>query len=334
MEELLQTLPDNCADGVLCDPPYGLSFQNKRWDYDVPSKEQWSHLLRVLKPGAHVLAFGSPRTYHRIAAGLEDGGFEIRDCLAWLYGQGQPKKVPEETLAPGFSSALKPSYEPIALARKPFVGTLKDNFRHWGTGALAIEACRQRGWPPNVALDEIAAALLDESVGERPSTLTGRADPDEAHDNPGHTNGSSWFGGGDSRVYADTGGPSRFFYCSKVNRKERDWGCDDLPVRGGGEATGRKEGSAGTKNARAGAGRTGGVRNFHPTLKPVRLLTWLAQLIQPPSPENRLLLVPFAGAGSEMAAGLRAGWGTVLGIERESDYIPIATRRIPALLTY
>jgi len=89
--ESLKKLPDNSIDSVVTDPPYGLSFMGKKWDYDVPSVEFWKQVLRVLKPGGHILSFGGTRTYHRMVVNIEDAGFEIRDQIMWLYGSGFPK---------------------------------------------------------------------------------------------------------------------------------------------------------------------------------------------------------------------------------------------------
>jgi len=91
--ESLKKLPDNSIDSVVTDPPYGLSFMNKKWDYDVPSVEFWKEVYRVLKPGGHVLSFGGTRTYHRMVVNMEDAGFEIRDQIMWLYGSGFPKSL-------------------------------------------------------------------------------------------------------------------------------------------------------------------------------------------------------------------------------------------------
>lgn len=91
--EILKTIPDNSIDACVCDPPYGLSFMGKKWDYEVPSVDVWREVLRVLKPGAHVVSFGGTRTYHRLAVAIEDAGFEIRDQLQWLYGSGFPKSL-------------------------------------------------------------------------------------------------------------------------------------------------------------------------------------------------------------------------------------------------
>lgn len=468
VREVLAGFQDNAFDALACDPPYGFSFMNKSWDYDVPSVETWKACLRVLKPGAPLVAFGGSRTYHRLACGIEDAGFELRDCLMWLYGKGFPKSqniglaidkaagavrpvvgsrtltsnaaistkdkggtygvqvgsvpakevpvtAPATALAQawdGYGTALKPAHEPIVLARKPLDGTMAENVARWGVGGLEIDACRigtesmprssSRGmpklsenvsmlganyerqiigeaegrWPANLVLSHTAEChptgqtievkngtavkhrgvvagtgatfgiakpvgtpdagygvqqvevydcapdcpvrLLDTEAGDRPSTpyrenvASGNVLPLTKRTAGG---------------YVDSGGPSRFFYCSKVSTKEREAGCEGLPLRSAGEVTEREDGSAGLDNPRAGAGRTGGARNHHPTLKPIALTTWLARLLLPPTPRP-VILVPFAGAGSEMIGCLRAGWAGVLGIEREREYAEIARARL------
>jgi DNA modification methylase len=91
--EVMSGMPDNSVDSIVTDPPYGLSFMGKRWDYDVPGVEVWAECLRVLKPGGHLLAFAGTRTQHRMCCRIEDAGFEIRDMIAWVYGQGFPKSL-------------------------------------------------------------------------------------------------------------------------------------------------------------------------------------------------------------------------------------------------
>ncbi|MEY4443296.1 MAG: hypothetical protein RL442_2296 [Pseudomonadota bacterium] len=91
--DVLASLPDNSVDSIVTDPPYGLSFMGKKWDYDVPSVAIWEQCLRVLKPGGHLLAFAGTRTQHRMACRIEDAGFEIRDMIAWVYGSGFPKSL-------------------------------------------------------------------------------------------------------------------------------------------------------------------------------------------------------------------------------------------------
>lgn len=87
----LKDYPDNHFDSVVSDPPYGISFMNKKWDYEIPSVELWKEVLRILKPGGHVLIACGTRTQHRMAVNIEDAGFEIRDVITWHYGSGFPK---------------------------------------------------------------------------------------------------------------------------------------------------------------------------------------------------------------------------------------------------
>jgi len=89
--EVMKKLPDNSVDSIVTDPPYGLKFMGKKWDYEIPSVEIWQEAIRVLKPGGHLLSFGGSRTYHRMAVAIEDAGFEIRDQIMWVYGVGFPK---------------------------------------------------------------------------------------------------------------------------------------------------------------------------------------------------------------------------------------------------
>jgi len=436
---VMATLADALVDAVVTDPPYELTngkgggggFMGKAWDatgiaFDVP---MWTEVLRVLKPGGHLLAFGGTRTSHRMVCAIEDAGFVVRDSLVWMYGSGFPKSLDvskaidkaagaerevvgtrkltgtarcvgqaggyaatagrveqayaetelRETLeltAPatplarqwdGWGTALKPAHEPICLARKPLVGTVAANVTEFGTGAINVDGCRvgtskrvpaspragqdrifgtygpQDGtesghdpnigrWPPNVLLDDEAAAMLDEQSGERPSTLTGRADPLSSHvhpADPSRTRGSM-FGNERARadVYADTGGASRFFprfnYCAKASTAERECGLDDFPIHSGGECTDRQDDSAGLNSPRAGAGRRGGRRNTHPTVKPVELMRWLVRLITPP---GGLVLDPFTGSGTTGMACALEGFRFV-GIELDEHHADIARARI------
>lgn len=180
-ELVLPALDASSIDACVTDPPYGIRFMGKAWDgadiekryreantkasgrirtgmaaaagkYDRRNSanlafqlwcEEWAaHLFRVLKPGAHMVCFGSPRTYHRLTCGLEDAGFEIRDGLQWLFGSGFPKSHNLEGEHEGWGTALKPANEPIVLARKPLEGTVAENMAKYGTGALNIEGCR------------------------------------------------------------------------------------------------------------------------------------------------------------------------------------------------
>ncbi len=91
--ETLRPFPSNSVDSVVTDSPYGLKFMGKKWDYDVPGVEIWKECLRVLKPGGFLLSFAGTRTQHRMAVNIEDAGFEIRDMIAWVHGQGFPKAL-------------------------------------------------------------------------------------------------------------------------------------------------------------------------------------------------------------------------------------------------
>lgn len=91
--EAMKKMPDACIDAIVTDPPYGLSFMGKNWDHGVPGVEFWKEALRIAKPGAHLLSFGGTRTFHRIACAIEDAGWEVRDCIMWLYGSGFPKSM-------------------------------------------------------------------------------------------------------------------------------------------------------------------------------------------------------------------------------------------------
>lgn len=390
--EVLRALDENSVDAVVTDPPYGIHFMGKTWDqftqgalghgagkargggrergaamhageYDLSLKgalahEAWAEevgrvILRVLKPGGHLLWFGSPRAHHRAVSGLENAGFEIRDSIHWIYGTGFPKSL---NLGDGRGTALKPGHEPIVLARKPLIGTVAENVERYGTGALNIDGCRlgrdavdpdvgrgqktrdgatslamgpgPRGgspagrWPANVVFDEDAAPELDAQSG----ILHAHGDAVRSGSKLGYHGGAR--GGAECVPPQDRGGASRFFYCAKPARSERDFGCDALPSRTAGEATDREEGTDGLNSPRAGAGRTGGARNFHPTVKPVALMRWLCRLVTPP---GGIVLDPFLGSGTTGIAALREGLNFI-GIERSAEYLPIALARVSKAL--
>ncbi|WP_345782429.1 site-specific DNA-methyltransferase [Stenotrophomonas sp. PS02301] len=136
--EVMRGMAPGSVDAIVTDPPYGLSFMGKRWDYDVPTTDIWAECLRVLKPGGHLLAFAGTRTQHRMAVRIEDAGFEIRDMIAWVYGSGFPKSHN----GPWGGTALKPALEPITVARKPLAGTVAANWQEYGTAWLNIDCCR------------------------------------------------------------------------------------------------------------------------------------------------------------------------------------------------
>jgi DNA modification methylase len=295
---------------------------------------EWAaEVLRVLKPGAYIVSCGAPRSHHRMMCGLEDAGFVVRDCFAWLFGSGFPKN---HNLGDGLGTALKPAHEPIVLAWKPFKTSIAECHRTHGTAALNIDACRLTTtpdpdprdaarpelydlgrWPANVLLDEEAAAQLDKQTGE----LTSGHWP-ETRGEGGYEDG---FRGQDGLLgrHGSVGGASRFYYVAKPSREERDYGTAGLQERQRDES--RKAGNPGGDNPRNRGLQPRG--NFHPTVKPVELMRWLVKLVTPP---NGLVLDPFTGSGTTGMA-CRYEHRQFVGIEKESDYIAIAERRIAAV---
>lgn len=408
----LKKLPDNSIDSIVTDPPYALTpsknakvgFMGKLWDSHVPSVEFWEEVYRVLKPGGHVLSFGGTRTYHRMVVNLEDAGFEIRDCISWLYGSGFPKSmnigknvdkiqgnerevVAENGTKPiqtsgrinsessqsgkfdreintitkgsspqeGQGTGLKPAQELICMARKPISEkTITDNVLKWGTGGINVDGCRigsdirNNGsslrdingngldaqissqteriiredsivtgrFPANIILDEEAAKALDNQSGI----------VSQGHWPKGATKGFGEFGGGSS-LYEGVGpkdksksGASRFFYVAKVSSKERNMGLGD------GFEDKQTDGSIGLHSVGGSPTKDNKrvMKNFHPTVKPINLLTYLVRLV---TPTNGIVLDPYMGSGSTGIASQLEGFDFI-GMEMDEDYFKIASERI------
>jgi hypothetical protein len=153
----MKTLPDCSVDAVVTDPPYGLSFMGKKWDYDVPSVEIWAECLRVLKPGGHLLAFAGTRTQHRMAVRIEDAGFEIRDMIAWVYGSGFPKSL---NVAAAIAKMTEPKAEPKAEEIE-FCQWLRDN----STPEVVSQTLGRRFWDCEVQI--VNAATKERPVMAR-----------------------------------------------------------------------------------------------------------------------------------------------------------------------
>ena len=137
--EVMSQMVENSVDAIVMDPPYGLSFMGKEWDHGVPGVQFWREALRVAKPGAHLLAFGGTRTFHRLTCAIEDAGWEIRACVMWVYGSGFPKSHNLTGQWAGWGTALKPAWEPVIVARKPLDGTVAHNVLKHGTGAINVD---------------------------------------------------------------------------------------------------------------------------------------------------------------------------------------------------
>jgi site-specific DNA-methyltransferase (adenine-specific) len=343
----MAALEPDSLDSCVTDPPYHLTSIVKRFGADnaAPAKvgktgayaraskgfmgqtwdggdvafqpETWAAVFRVLKPGAHLVAFSGTRTYHRMVCAIEDAGFEIRDQLAWCYGSGFPKS---HNHPGGWGTALKPAWEPICLARKPLIGTVAGNIAAHGTGAMNIDGCRieaegvdlgrnnnarsegtsyivQREsaridnsnglgrWPANILHDG-----SDEVMAAFPETKSGEFLPH--HKSSGGTKIGTFDirdrSGEDHPSYGDSGSAARFFYCAKATTEERGQG------------------------------------NNHPTVKPIDLMRWLCRLV---TPVGGTVLDPFAGSGSTLIAA-DAEQFNAIGCELSPDYAAIAERRV------
>jgi DNA modification methylase len=306
--EVMADRPGNSVDSIVSDPPYGLSFMGKQWDHGVPGVPFWAEALRVAKPGAFLVAFGGTRTYHRLTCAIEDAGWEIRDCLSWLYGSGFPKSHN----GPWGGTALKPAWEPIILARKPLVGTVASNVAQYGTGGLNIDGCRIGTGDDRTSGGNQGSMPQPMSWGE----ATGRERPD----------GGRW----PANVVLDEEAAgmfpeSRFFYTAKASRKEREAGLEGMPIRAAGSKNVGESSGRDPSNPRNTMGQAE-VRaaNHHPTVKPIALMRWLCRLVTPP---NGVVLDPFTGSGTTGCAAVLEGFRFV-GIEREAEYVEIAEKRI------
>ncbi len=248
----------------------------------------------MTRPGAYLAAFGAPRTVHRLTSGLEDAGLEVRDTLLWLYGSGMPKS---RRLPGGRGTALKPAYEPIILARKPLVGTVERNLAVSGTGALNIDAARvEDRYPANITLAHAPGCTSERCEPDCPTVLIDRAAERQR---------------GASTVLPQA---SRLFYCPKAGRRERNAGCETLPVR---------ELDLFPHIKRAGR-RPPPAANHHPTVKPLALMRWLVGLV---APAGGVVLDPFCGSGTTGCAAVLED-RLFIGIEREPEYVTVARARI------
>lgn len=352
---VMRTMPDSSVDSIVTDPPYGLSFMGKRWDYDVPAVAVWAECLRVLKPGGHMLAFAGTRTQHRMAVRIEDAGFEIRDMIAWVYGSGFPKSHNGEW----GGTALKPALEPITMARKPLAGTVEANWCEHGTGALNIDGCRitteedlnggayaknggrsesqslHGGSGMNVA-GKTAGTDFVQPAGRWPANLIHDGSEEVVASFP-QAKGQQGAVTGDepssktNAVYGqfscrpatqprgDAVSAARFFYCAKASRKDRNEGCEHMAAK-------PLHWSSGSQNPGSfqSEGTDKSSQNNHPTVKPTDLMRYLCRLVTPP---GGLVVDPFCGSGSTGKAAVIEGF-RFIGIDREAEYVEIARARI------
>lgn len=334
----LRLLRASSLDACVTDPPYHLSggtdgatgFMNKTWDGGgvAFSQSLWREVCRVLKPGAHLVAFGSSRGYHRMACAIEDAGFEIRDSLMWIYGTGFPKShavdkgIDKHFGAEGWGTALKPAFEPIVLARKPLSEkTVAANVMRWRTGALNIDGCR---------IGTNVRKTISGGMGRKANpiygtftnletktfiTTTGRWPANVLHDESAEVVGMFPDTHSAGAARAEPGG-------GNTKQSKNGWG------NIGKDHKGFRLGDAGGSAARffysAKASEADRVDSKHPTVKPVALMCWLARLVTPP---GGTILDPFAGTGTTAQAALIEGFKAIL-CEREAEYVADIRRRI------
>lgn len=353
---------ESCSiDAIVTDPPYGIGFMNKKWDCSVPGLEWARECLRVLKPGGHIIAFSSTRTVHRLGVAIEDAGFEIRDTIHWCYFSGFPKshdiskaidreagavrdefyvredfakrsnKTPQRRsqvicgekgvyIKPatqdaqkwdGFGTALKPAIEPAVLARKPIEKglTIAQNVLKYGTGALNIDDSRF-GYGDSCWVGS-QDRPKDEPVRPRCGS-TGYGEVFSKSDSMGMirydvSNQGRW--------------PANLFQCAKPSRAEREAGLEHLKRRTAKSNMCLNDGQGERFDGR----ESPEVANFHPTVKPIKLMRWLCRLIG--GKKGATILDPFCGSGTTGCAAILEGFDFV-GIEITTEYLPIIKGRL------
>jgi hypothetical protein len=336
--EQMRAMDDACVDSIVTDPPYELGFMGKGWDATgiANSVEMWREAYRVLKPGGHLLAFSSTRTYHRMVCAIEDAGFEVRDQIGWMYGTGFPKaeqwtqakadKGHAESaalVAAGFEGwargGLKPAWEPICVARKPLIGTVAANVLEHGTGAMNIDASR-------IPSSESTARHTNHTM--RGGNFENHA-PSERIECGGSPLGrfpANVIHDGSDEVLAAFAvfGSSKSCAGMKGERHGAVYGGGKGPT---GPDTMRGHADSGTAarffySAKASAKDRAGSK--HPTVKPLSLMKYLVKLTTPP---GGTVLDPFAGSGTTLQAAMEEGFHAI-GIEQSAEYATDIRRRI------
>lgn len=366
----MASMDENTVDAIITDPPYELGFMNKKWDSSgiAFNVEMWKECLRVLKPGGHLLCFGGTRTVHRITCAIEDAGFEIRDCIYWVYSEGFPKngnlgkkvdaflgnerevvgqmdytspdftdeqyleqgsmmkaevkskrvvlnKTKGNSEWEGWGTTLKPAVEVIVMARKPLSEkTVVENILKWKTGAINIDAIRIPLDEDEVLIKKVSYSNSEKYVEENKHKRewkiqkyrkedfindTGRWPTNFIHDGSEECVNTFPILSGKSA--------SRFFYVAKPAANERHRGCNpnDKLIHGI-EDEGKNR------------------QNFHPTVKPVKLMEYLITMT---TVKGGIVFDPFAGSGSTLVAA-KLLHRNFIGSELERDHYKVALKRI------
>lgn len=348
-------------DAIVTDPPYGLSFMDKEWDHGVPGEHFWREALRVAKPGAHLLAFGGTRTYHRLACAIEDAGWEIRDCLGWLYGQGFPKSLDVSKAIDKAAGAEREvtgrTVTPFRVDNAATRGTslegsangdfskqqTDDGYRYTEHTAPATpDAERWQGW--GTALKPAWEPII---LARKPLTTTVAGNVQRWGTGALNIDGCrvAWVSDTErSEVNARTAPNSR--HLPENSNGSTGWGSgrvrdrDDLTSPAGRwPANIIHDGSDEVLSVFPGEGEKSesrffycakaskkdrGEGNTHPTVKPTALMDYLVRLVTPPS---GTVLDPFAGSGSTGIAAMRENRRFIL-IEQDTAHCDIIVNRI------
>lgn len=308
-------------------------FMGQTWDGgDIAFRpETYEALSELLQPGGFMIAASGARTWHRMAVAMEDAGLILHPSIfmqGWAYGTGVPKghKVKNSTGAEEFEEhhryglqTLKPALEPLLLAQKPYQkGRKADSITLTGAGTLDVLSTRRNGrYPANLVTLHTPECYHD---GDR-WVCDYKCPARHIHSQANRKPDDPLFFSPDYMLerFERMGGA---FYVPKPSKMERESGLDVLPeitVNDGREKDIDNQFQRGTTQR----------RNPHPTLKPIKLMYWLATLLLPPdSYAPRRILVPFSGAGSEMIGAVMAGWEFVQGVELNTPYATTAMLRL------
>jgi DNA modification methylase len=335
LRDVLPTLPST-LDYVVTDPPYGLKFMGKDWDHEVPGPDYWQAIDRVCKPGASLLAFGGTKTHHRLTCAIEDAGWEIRDCLMWLHGQGMPKcgdigkmidkskgavreVVGSKLGLPGYSLANHGRTNEVygdlhnPAAECAITAPATPEAALWTGWAMALKPA----WEPIIlAMKPLDGTIANNALTHNVAGLNIDACRIPAPDGvPVFVKRNE----GSKNVFHDNlNGSNRTGEIDTTGRWPANLLVDEeTATMLGGASRFFYCGKAAKKER--------GPGNDHPTVKPLALMKYLLTLCS--SPTGGLILDPFAGSGSTLLAA-RALGRQCIGIELDPHYCDIIVSRL------
>lgn len=359
--EEMKEMPTKSIHAVVTDPPYNISYMSKKWD-DLGSGidfEDWNRkwatqAFRLLKPGGHMMVFSGTKTFHRMMTGIEDAGFELRDTILWLYGDGFPKNfnVPykmgkehgEEVASEweGFGTALKPAYEPIAIFRKPIKEkSVVDQILATGTGALNIDESRiplegdenldGGGYSKDGHEDGYHRPWMDDNKKLAEANVRLNKRVEKAEDMGRYPANIALDEEAAEMVDQDNQGESH------ASTQEHDGYGDSTIMSGESNPDNQYSDSGGpsrffytSRTSREQKTMGGRVENDHPTVKPVDLMQWVLKMA---TAKRQTVLDPFGGSGTTLLAGHLSG-REVVTIEREPESVEIARERFEIAKKY